>query len=294
MQPLLVVDMQKTGHPLEKPVLVRTGRRDGQAGGATQSGPRLAGVDGRRLTARSVEVVGERQVPVAPDVLDQLRSAHCDLGLDVVQYQLPRDPVEPDRAARGQEREAVLDLAHQLRTGTSGQRAVANVPAEAPVVLSHEVEHGQAGLAGGAAQAPAQLLQEDGGALGGAQEQHGVDLGHVDALVEQVDREDGVDLSVTQVTKGGRPGLGIGAGVDGHGGYACLVEHPGHVVGLIDRDAEPESSHGADVGDDLPQAADDDGGPGVVAGVEVGEAGHVVGARRQPMPRRSVLSAIPN
>ena len=48
-------------------------------------------------------------------------------------------------------------------------------------------------LAGGPAQAAAELLQEDGGALGGAQEQHGVDLGKVDALVEQVCREQHVE-----------------------------------------------------------------------------------------------------
>jgi len=44
-------------------------------------------------------------------------------------------------------------------------------------MLPDEVKYGQTSLAGRAAQASAQLLQKDGGALGRTQEQDGVDLG---------------------------------------------------------------------------------------------------------------------
>ena len=45
-------------------------------------------------------------------------------------------------------------------------------------------------------QAAAKLLQEQRGALGRAQEEHGVDVGQVQALVEQVGGEQHVDAAV--------------------------------------------------------------------------------------------------
>ena len=49
------------------------------------------------------------------------------------------------------------------------------------------------------AQAAAELLEEHDRRLGRAQHQHRVDLGHVEALVEQVDGEDDVELAVAQL-----------------------------------------------------------------------------------------------
>jgi hypothetical protein len=63
------------------------------------------------------------------------------------------------------------------------------------VLLADEVQNGEAALAGVGreAQAPAELLQEHesawSGALGGPQEQHGVDRGDVEPFVEEVHRE---------------------------------------------------------------------------------------------------------
>lgn len=94
----------------------------------------------------------------------------------------------------------MLNLADQLGPGRSGPRPEPDVPAEVPVVMTDEVQHGQAGLAGRAAKAAAQLLQEDGGTLGGTQEEKGVHLGDVEAFVEEVDSEDGVDLAIPQLT----------------------------------------------------------------------------------------------
>ena len=44
-----------------------------------------------------------------------------------------------------------------------------------------------------------ELLQEDGGALGGPQQQNGVDVGQVETLVEQVGSEEDVELGVAQI-----------------------------------------------------------------------------------------------
>jgi hypothetical protein len=66
-------------------------------------------------------------------------------------------------------------------------------------------EHLEAALAGvgGEAQAPAQLLQEHHRALGGPQQQHGVDRGDVEAFVEQIDREKDLQLAGVQTAQGG-------------------------------------------------------------------------------------------
>ncbi len=92
-------------------------------------------------------------------------------------------------AAGGQERELLLHGALELPAGAAEQRPVAAVEAELAAVGAHEVEDRAEPLARRAAQAPAELLEEQRGALRGAQHEHGVDGGYVDALVEQVDRE---------------------------------------------------------------------------------------------------------
>jgi hypothetical protein len=63
------------------------------------------------------------------------------------------------------------------------------------VLVADEIEHGQAGLAFGPTQAPAQLLK-DLSPFGLMQEQHGIEL-NVHAFVEQIDREHHVDFSVS-------------------------------------------------------------------------------------------------
>jgi hypothetical protein len=54
-------------------------------------------------------------------------------------------------------------------------------------------------------QPAAKLLEEDRGALRGTQEQHRVDFGDVETLVEQVGREQGGHLTVAQLLDGPGP-----------------------------------------------------------------------------------------
>jgi hypothetical protein len=63
------------------------------------------------------------------------------------------------------------------------------------VRVADEVEDGEAVLPIAAPEAAAELLEEDRGALGRAEEEDGVDVGQVDALVEQVDREQAAELA---------------------------------------------------------------------------------------------------
>ena len=72
----------------------------------------------------------------------------------------------------------------------AGQDAELPREVELLAVIAHEVQDGEDGLAMSAAKAAAKLLHEDRRALGGPQEQHGVDIGDVEAFVEHVDGEE--------------------------------------------------------------------------------------------------------
>ena len=83
------------------------------------------------------------------------------------------------------------------------------------------------GLALGAAQASAELLEEEGGAVGGAEQEEGVHHRDVDALVEEVYREDHVDLACGEVGQGDAAFVVWGVGPDGDG---CRRTRSGHLV----------------------------------------------------------------
>ena len=66
-------------------------------------------------------------------------------------------------------------------------------------MVADEVQRRQHGLVRSATESPTELLQEDGGTLRGSQEQHSVDVGQVNALIKDIDREDDVDPAFPQV-----------------------------------------------------------------------------------------------
>lgn len=71
------------------------------------------------------------------------------------------------------------------------------------------------------------MLEEQGGALGGAQHDDGVDVGDVDTFVEQVDGEHDADPSVGEVVECGFSFEAVGVAADGDGGdaVAAVVGH---------------------------------------------------------------------
>ena len=93
-----------------------------------------------------------------------------DLLSDVLQDEIPRDRVEHDLTARRQEREALLDLTLQRLSANAGHRSKTLIEPELTALVPDEIQRGQYGLASGKPQAAPELLQEDGRALGGAQE----------------------------------------------------------------------------------------------------------------------------
>ena len=102
--------------------------------------------------------------------------------------------------------------------------------------------------------------------------------GNVEAFVEEVDREQDVDVAVAQrgqcVAAIGRGGLG------GHGqrGDTGFDETLSHVAGVLDADAESQGAHGRNVGHLVVKLLEHDAGAGVVAGVDVAQRCQVVAA----------------
>ena len=126
-------------------------------------------------------------------------------------------------------------------------------------MVADEVQHGQHRLVAGAPQSAAELLEEDRGALGGPQEQHRVDVGQVEALVEQVGGEQHVDPPVAAGPRApAARSCGWGLRRDGQAGMPAVVEACGHELGVRDADAEAERPHGAEVGDLVPQLLEHD------------------------------------
>jgi len=143
--------------------------------------------------------------------LQQLGPARGQALAQVGKHPLTRHPIEHQPATGRQEGESLRQLLLQLAATAAEQGAVAQVEAEAAVLLADEIEHGEAALAGVGrqTQASAQLLQEHHRALGGTQQQHGVDRRKVETFVEQVDGEE--DLRVASL-EGLEDGLAIGRG----------------------------------------------------------------------------------
>lgn len=98
--------------------------------------------------------------------------------------------------------ETLLDLALEAGPRRARQRSESKIEAEALVLLPDEVERGEAVLSFHQPQAAAQLLEEDGRALGRSKEEDGVDLRNVHAPVEQVHREQDVDLPRAKLPEG--------------------------------------------------------------------------------------------
>ena len=142
-----------------------------------------------------VEERGQVLIAVGSQFGDDLGPAVPDLAPDVLQHDLLRLPVHDDLAARRQEREAALDVAFQSAAGLPGQGPQPMVEAELLAVVPDEVQDRQNRLVPGSTKPTAELLQEQRRALGGAQEQHRVDVGNVQALVEEVGGEQGVQLA---------------------------------------------------------------------------------------------------
>ena len=150
--------------------------------------------------------------------------------------------VEVHVAAGREERELELHGSFDVSASAAEQRPVAAVEAELLAVRADEVQDRAERLAGRLAEPASELLEEQRGAFGWAQHEHGVDCGHVDTLVEQVDREHHADPSLGQIPQGGLAFRTRTVSPHGDRGDPMAGEVLGHESGVLDADAEPEGS----------------------------------------------------
>ena len=97
-------------------------------------------------------------------------------------------------AASGQEREVALDLTFDVASTAAQEGAEPAVEAELPAVIADEVENCAQSFLVGPSQASPELLEKEGRAFRRPEQQQGIDVWNVDTLVEEIDREDDVDL----------------------------------------------------------------------------------------------------
>ncbi len=143
--------------------------------------------------------------------------------------------------------EAVLDLAGHAAGSIGEQRSELVLKVILSVGLADKVENGQAFFILRQTQAAAQLLKEDGQGFRGAQEQHGIDLGNVHALVVDIHDKDEPHFAGHETVLGVAPFLVGGFTGQEHGRNAVLIEIPAHKFRVLHRDAEAKALDFIDV-----------------------------------------------
>jgi hypothetical protein len=175
----------------------------------------------------------------------------------------------------------LLDLLDHMLAATAQQGPQAAIEAELLAVVADEVEHRAQALAVAAPQPTPELLEEQGRAVGGPEQEQAVHAGDVDALVEQVDGEDHLDFSAGQLGEGLAALLTGGIGPDRARDHAQLVEHPGHEARVAHAHAEAERAQPRSRGP-RSQLLEHEAGAHVVAGVDLLQRLDVVAAAAFP------------
>jgi hypothetical protein len=220
-----------------------------------------------------------REVDVFLEVAKRARKAlkaRADRERDILEHDLSGDPVKLHRAARRQQRESFVDLPAQFAAGNAGERPKSQIETEVPVCLADEIEDGQAVLVLRAPEPPAQLLKEDRCALRRPKKQDGIDLGKVDALVEQVYREEDVYLAVFEPFQRRIPLLLARVGRNRCSWNSRLHEFSCHELCVPNAHAEAECPHPSPIRDLFEKFLNDQCGPRVVGSVEILEFGGVI------------------
>lgn len=108
-------------------------------------------------------------------------------------------------------------------------------------MVADEVDNRQVCLVVSGTEAAAELLHKDNWRLGWTQHQDGIDVGDVDALVEDVDSAEYLDLSVPELTKRLRARGRRIAAVHSDGLHTVLPKELGCEVGVSSAAAKSES-----------------------------------------------------
>lgn len=197
---------------------------------------------------------------------------------EVLEDDAARFAIELNRTAGGEIREAAVDLLFDLAARGTGERPIAQVEAEIAMSVANEVEHRQAVLVAAPSQTAAELLKKDERALGRPEKEDRVDLRHVDAFIEDVDREEAVDLAVAQAPERAIAYVAVRRPQHRLGRNPSLIEAARHELGVADADAEAEGAHAAEIADLSAELLHDLHEPRIVARVDVLELAIVVTA----------------
>src|SRR6266851_1699563 len=220
-----------------------------------------AAVDVVRLEPHLIQKDCEGDVRIAARETPQLRDLRRPLGgdglADVCEHALLCDGVQLQLAARRKERETTLDLIYEVLAAAAEQRPEAQVESELLPVLADEVQNSAHCLAAAEAQSAAELLKEQRGAIGGTQEEHGVNDGHVDPFVEEVHGKHNVHAPLGEVRQRAATFLFRAVSPHGGGSEARLPEHARHEARMGDAYAEAERAHPTRVIDVLYKLLDD-------------------------------------
>jgi hypothetical protein len=141
-------------------------------------------------------------------------------------------------AARREEGEAGLDLPFNVLARAAQERLEAAVETELPSVLAHKVKDEAPAFSTVLSESAAELLKEQRRAVRRAEQQERVNVWEVDALVEEVDREEHVDLAAAQVVERSSPLIFRAVAPDGRGWHARVLEDASHEAGMLDVHAE--------------------------------------------------------
>ena len=161
-------------------------------------------------------------------------------GPNVVQNILSRLLFQLDITALGSRYKSVFDLSGHA-AGSVGQQCCKLIFKVVPLIcLTNKVQHRQALFVLCQPQTTAQLLQENGQGLGGAQEQHRIDLGNIYTFVIDIHDKDKADISSNQPIFGGFSFF-IGRFSDQEDRRnSMVIEIPAHELGMVNRNAESQ------------------------------------------------------
>ena len=148
----------------------------------------------------------------------------------------------------------------------------------------HEVEDRQYSLVIRAPEASAELLEEDRRGLRRAQHQDRVNHRDIESLIEEVDSEQAHDLAAPQLREPLLPLVGPRGAAERERGEPGTTEHLGHVMGVLDADAESKRSHSARISDLVSQGLKHLGGSSIVAGVQAVQLVNVVRTAGESQP----------
>ena len=255
------VDGTQPAERLGQHVLHRLGEVFPYAGFGAQSGEAEPGIDRAHIHVVIRQEVLQRQRQAAVllegrDAADQPRPEAVALP-DVGEDDLRRLLLQLDVAALRHGHEPVAQLLLHAVIGIVQQRGELLLEVILSVGRADEVQHGEAFLPLGQAQAAPQLLEEDRQRFRGPQEQHRVHLGDVHALVVNVHHEQHLQLTPDQLLLGGGAHIVPAVAGQRERRNAAAVKVVGHEPRVFDGHAEAQRPHVAHVSDVFIHAAQD-------------------------------------